>query len=57
LASHQAISASRAKPLSARRTIRSSGQRARICVTIRAISATAPVLASMFDRRSLAANK
>jgi hypothetical protein len=37
LASHHAISASRAKPESARRMMRVCGQRARICATISAI--------------------
>ncbi len=55
--SHQAISASRAKPESARNRIRVRGQRARICPTIRAISSWPPALPSMFDGRSLAASR
>jgi hypothetical protein len=34
-----------------------SGQRARICATMRAVSSTAPAEASMLARRSLAANR
>ena len=56
-ASHQAISASRAKPLSARSRIRTRGQRARIWPTMRATSSTAPAEASMLERRSLAASR
>ena len=47
-----ALSASRAKPESARRMMRVAGQHARICATIRAISSTAPAEASMFAGRS-----
>jgi Transposase DDE domain group 1 len=57
LASHHAISASRAKPESARKMIRTSGQRPRICATMRAISSTAPADASMLARRSWAAKR
>jgi len=57
LASHHAIIASRAKPESARRMMRTSGQRARICATMRAISSIAPAAPSMFAGRSFAASK
>ena len=57
LASHQAISSSRAKPLSARSRIRTFGHRLRICATMRATSSTAPAAASRFARRSLAASR
>jgi hypothetical protein len=56
LASHQLISASRAKPESARSRIWTLGQRARIWAMIRATSSTAPADASMFERLSLAAS-
>jgi hypothetical protein len=56
LASHQLISASRAKLESARSRISTRGQRARIWAMIRATSSTAPAEASMFERRSLAAS-
>jgi len=55
LASHQAIKTSRAKPESARSKMRTFGQLARSCATIRAISSTAPALASMSALRSFAA--
>ena len=48
---------SRAKPLSARRTILLLGQRSRICLTIRVTSSTAPAEASMFERRNFAAKR
>ena len=54
-ASHHAISSSRAKPLSARSTIRTFGQRRRMWATRRATSSFAP--ASMFERRSFAAKR
>jgi len=57
LASHQAINSSRANPLSARRRMRTCGQRRRICATMRATSCTAPAAASMRAGRSLAANR
>jgi hypothetical protein len=57
LASHHAISSSRAKPLSARSRIFTRGQRARICATMRATSSVAPALASMLARRSFAASR
>src|SRR5215216_6123833 len=57
LASHQVISASRAKPESARTIMRAIGQLSRICATIRAISSTAPAAASMLAGRSLAASR
>ena len=41
-------------PESARSTMRTNGQRARICRTIRATSSTLPAPASMSERRSLA---
>jgi hypothetical protein len=50
--SQQAISASRAKSPSPRRMIRTRGQRARICSTVRPTSSTAPAEASMFERLS-----
>ena len=56
LASHPRISASRAKPESARSKISTRGQRARIWATMRATSSTAPGDASMFERRSFAAS-
>ena len=52
-----AISVSRAKPPSARSTIRTRGQRARMWATIRATSSTAPAEASMFERRSFAVSR
>jgi hypothetical protein len=55
--SHQAISASRANPESARSRMRVRGQRLRICATMRATSSTEPALASMFDGLSLAASR
>src|SRR5438067_2308519 len=57
LASHQAISSSRAKPLSARNMMRTFAHRSRICATMRATSSTAPAAASTLAARSLAANK
>jgi hypothetical protein len=51
------ISASRAKPPSPRRMIRTRGQRPRICPTMRATSSTAPAEASMLARLSLAASR
>jgi hypothetical protein len=57
LASHQLISSSRQKPESPRSRMRTRGQRARICATIRAISCVAPALPSMLDGLSLAASK
>jgi hypothetical protein len=54
LASNQAISSSRAKPLSARRVMRVFRQRPRICATMAVIASTAPALPSKFARRSLA---
>jgi hypothetical protein len=57
LASHHAISASRAKPESARSNTRTRGQHARTWATIRATSSTAPAAASMLERRSLAASR
>jgi hypothetical protein len=51
------MSASRAKPESARSTILTRGHRARICRTMRATSSSAPALASMLERRSLAAKR
>src|SRR5580704_15841092 len=54
LVSHQAISSSRAKPESARRMMRTFGQRARIRAITRAISSAAPALASMSALRNLA---
>src|SRR5215216_2699189 len=57
LASHQVISASRAKPESARTIMRAIGQLSRICATIRAISSTAPAAASMLAGRSLVASQ
>ena len=56
-ASHQLIKASRANPESARSTMRTSGQRARIRVTMRAVSSTAPADPSMSARRSFDANR
>jgi len=50
------MSASRAKPESARSRIATRGQRARMWPTMRATSSTAPAEASMFERRSLAAS-
>ncbi len=44
--SHQAISSSRQKPASARRMMRTCGQRWRICRTRRSTSSTLPALAS-----------
>src|SRR4051794_21970989 len=49
------MSATRAKPESARSTIFTRGQRARIRPAMRWTSSTAPALASMLERRSLAA--
>src|SRR5690606_22434572 len=54
LASHQAISSSRAKPESARSTMRTFGQRWRKWRTMRSISCTEPAAASMLAGRSLA---
>jgi hypothetical protein len=48
---------SRAKPLSARSSTFTRGQAARMRPTMRAISSTAPALASMFARRSFAASR
>jgi hypothetical protein len=45
------------EPESARSTIRTLGQRARICWTMRATSSTDPAEASIFDRRSVAAQQ
>ena len=53
LASHHAISASRANPESARRMMRVCAQRSRICATIRAISSTEPAEASMLAQPQL----
>ena len=53
----QLIRASRANPESARSTMRTCGQRARIWVTMRAVSSTAPADASMSARRSFDANR
>jgi hypothetical protein len=53
--SHQTISASRAKPLSARSRIFTRRQRPRIWWTIRAISSTAPAEASMSGQGRAAA--
>ena len=44
-------------PKSARKRMRTCGQRARIWVTIRATSSTLPALASMSEGRSLAASR
>ena len=52
-----AINSSRAKPESARSTILTRGQRARIWATMRSTSSRAPADASMFERRSLAASR
>jgi hypothetical protein len=57
LFSHHAISASRAKPESARSRMRTFDQRWRMRATIRAISSTLPALASMLAGRNLAANR
>jgi hypothetical protein len=57
LTSHQLISASGANAESARSTMRTSGQRARIRVTMRAVSSTAPADPSMSARRSFDANR
>jgi hypothetical protein len=56
-ASHQAIIASRVKPLSARSRMRTFGQRSRMWATMRATSSTAPSAASMLATRSLEANR
>ena len=56
-ASHQVIRPSRAKPESARSRMRTRGQRDRIWTTMRATSSAAPALASMLERRSLAASR
>jgi hypothetical protein len=57
LFSHQAISASRAKPESARSRIRTAGQRCRMPATIRATSSMLPALASISAGRSFETNK
>jgi hypothetical protein len=57
LTSHQLIKASRANPESARSTMRTAGQRARICATMRAVSSIAPAEASMLARRSFDASR
>src|SRR5260370_26233092 len=57
LFSHQAISASRAKPESARSRRRTAGQRWRMRATTRATSATLPALASTSAGRSFDTNK
>jgi hypothetical protein len=44
-------------PVGVLKQILVSGQRARICATMRAISSTAPAEASMLERRSLAASR
>ena len=49
--------ASRAKPLSPRRTMRTRGQRLRMCVTMRASSSLAPNHVAILAGRSLDANK
>ncbi len=51
------MSASRAKPESARSRISTCGQRSRMRATIRATSSSAPALASMFERLSRAASR
>ena len=51
------ISCSRANPESARNKMRTRGQRPRISPMIRATSSTEPALASMLERRNLAANR
>ena len=57
LISHQLISSSRQKPLSARITMLVVGQRSRIWLTMRATSSTLPSAASALDERSLAASR
>jgi hypothetical protein len=57
LFSHHAISASRAKPESARSKMRTLGQRWRIWATIRATSSMLPALASMLAGRNFAASR
>src|SRR5215468_6453380 len=56
-ASHQAISSSRAKPLSARNRMRTRGHFRRMWATMRATSSTEPAAASTLARRSLAASR
>src|SRR6516165_2918683 len=54
VASHQAMSSSRQKPLSARSRMCTFGHRLRIWAMMRATSFTAPSAASIFARRSFA---
>lgn len=57
LASHHVIRSSRAKPESARSTMRVRGHRVRMRAARRATSSSAPAAASMLARRSLATSR